>query len=146
MSKTYVPVSLRRLVFERAQNNCEYCLNPASLALATHQIDHIIAEKHGGKTVTENLALSCVLCNMAKGSDIASVDPKSNEIARFYHPRQDRWMDHFRLNAKTGQIEALTSVGRATAQLLQLNRPKSISERLLLLQVEQLVVPDSTVD
>lgn len=52
---------------------------------------------------------------------------------------------HISLNAKTGRIEVLTSVGRAIAQLLQLNRPKSMSERLLL-HVEQSVVQNSNVD
>lgn len=55
MSKTYVSASLKRLVFERAQSTCEYRLISTTLALASHQIDHIIAEKHGGNTVSENL-------------------------------------------------------------------------------------------
>jgi 5-methylcytosine-specific restriction endonuclease McrA len=59
MSRTYIPVSLRRLVVDRAQNRCEYCLIPQELSLAKHQIDHVIAEKHGGETGSENLALSC---------------------------------------------------------------------------------------
>ena len=138
MSKTYVPASLKRLVFERAQSSCEYCLIPASLVLANHQIDHIIAEKHGGKTVSENLALSCALCNMAKGSDIASIDPSTNETVRFYHPRHDRWSEHFKLNVETGYIEPLTSIARATAQLLQINRAGAIAERRMLLRIEQL--------
>jgi len=71
MSKTYIPTNLRQIVFERAQGCCEYCLIPEMLVLATHQIDHVIAEKHDGATVLENLALSCSLCNQAKGSDIA---------------------------------------------------------------------------
>lgn len=135
MSKTYVTASLKRVVFERAQNTCEYCLIPTTLALATHQIDHIIAEKHGGETVLENLALSCALCNMAKGSDIASIDPDTHETVRFYHPRCDRWIDHFRLNVETGYIEPLTSIARATAQLLRINRPESAMERVLLLKM-----------
>jgi HNH endonuclease len=60
MSKTYIPASLRRLVVERAQNCCEYCLIPQEIVLATHQVDHIIAEKHCGETVSENLALYLV--------------------------------------------------------------------------------------
>jgi ABC-type molybdenum transport system ATPase subunit/photorepair protein PhrA len=48
MSKTYIPASLRRLVVERARNCCEYCLIPQEIVLAKHQVDHVIAEKHGG--------------------------------------------------------------------------------------------------
>jgi len=78
MSKTYISVSLRKFVSDRAQDYCEYCLIPAMFALASHQVeDHAIAEKHGGKTVEENLALCCCLCNQAKGSDIASIDSEN---------------------------------------------------------------------
>jgi hypothetical protein len=48
MSTTHIPAELRRLVRERAAGNCEYCLIPESVAFATHAIDHIVAEKHGG--------------------------------------------------------------------------------------------------
>ena len=73
MSKTYISASLRHIVFERADGNCEYCLIPDALALASHQVDHVISEKHGGETVSENLALSCSFCNQAKGSDVGSI-------------------------------------------------------------------------
>jgi len=66
MSVTYIPTALRNLVYERADGCCEYCLVSEAVSFATHQIDHIIAEKHGGLTVEENLALSCALCNKLK--------------------------------------------------------------------------------
>jgi 5-methylcytosine-specific restriction endonuclease McrA len=52
---------LRRQVVERAGNCCEYGLLPQEFAASTHQVDHVIAEKHGGQTVIENLALSCMV-------------------------------------------------------------------------------------
>jgi len=52
-------VTLQQLVWQRAQHRCEYCQCPADVSLLPFQIDHIIAEKHGGPTVAENLALSC---------------------------------------------------------------------------------------
>ena len=63
MSVTYIPTALRNLVYNRADGRCEYYLISPAVSFAKHQIDHIIAEKHGGQTVEENLALSCVLCN-----------------------------------------------------------------------------------
>jgi hypothetical protein len=39
MSKTYVSASLRRMVCDRANGYCEYCLIPETLALSSHQID-----------------------------------------------------------------------------------------------------------
>ncbi len=95
MSKSYVPSALRQIVYERAGGCCEYCLLPEMFVLASHEIDHIIAEKHGGLTNAENLALSCVLCNKHKGSDIASVDPETGNIVPLYNPRQDRWKEIF---------------------------------------------------
>ena len=61
MSQTYITIALRRLVRKRARDRCEYCLVPESVTFAPHWIDHIIAEKHGGKTEADNLANSCVL-------------------------------------------------------------------------------------
>jgi 5-methylcytosine-specific restriction endonuclease McrA len=54
-------VEIRRQVVERAENCCEYCLLHQDLAASTHQVDHVIAEKHGGQTSLDNLALSCMV-------------------------------------------------------------------------------------
>jgi hypothetical protein len=61
MSETYVPAELRRLVRLRAQDCCEYCLIPELMTLAIHEVDHVIAEKHGGPTDEHNLAFACAL-------------------------------------------------------------------------------------
>ena len=50
MSQTYISTALRKLVRERAGDRCEYCLMPEAATFAAHWIDHIVAEKHGGKT------------------------------------------------------------------------------------------------
>jgi len=61
MSVTHVSPALRRLVRKRAGECCEYCLIPETVTWAAHTLDHIIAEKHGGTTTAENLALACTL-------------------------------------------------------------------------------------
>jgi HNH endonuclease len=132
MSKTYIPVALRRQVYERAKGCCEYCLIPDVATFARHEIDHIIAEKHGGQTALENLALSCTLCNKHKGSDLASIDPKTGKIISLYHPRQDLWPEHFHLSG--AEFMPLTPIGRVAMHLLQLNRRDRVEERQLLLQ------------
>lgn len=129
MSKTYVPAKLRRVVVERAYDCCEYCLQPGAFTFSSHEIDHIIAEKHGGKTVEENLALACKLCNTFKGSDIASVDPETSEIVRLYQPRRDPWRVYFQF--KEAELMPLTALARTTVRLLQLNRSDRLQERLL---------------
>lgn len=132
MSKTHISSSLRRLVRERANGCCEYCLIPEIATFAVHEIDHIIAEKHGGLTEGDNLALSCTLCNQYKGTDLTSIDPNSGEIVPLYHPRQDLWLDHFL--CKDARIIPLTAKGRVTVRLLQFNRSERIEERQLLIE------------
>lgn len=55
MSSTYIPTTLRRLVEKRANYRCEYCLIPAFVVFFPHEIDHVIAKKHGGETDENNL-------------------------------------------------------------------------------------------
>jgi hypothetical protein len=97
--------------------------------LAEHEIDHVIAVKHGGRTVEENLALCCTVCNRFKGSDIASIDPETGQLTPLFHPRRDRWDEHYQVRG--GEIVALTAKGRVTVSLLRMNRPTRIKERRL---------------
>ena len=60
------------------------------LTLAAHEIDHVVAVKHGGQSLKENLSGSCSLCNRYKGSDIASIDPQTGQLTPLFHPRADR--------------------------------------------------------
>lgn len=134
MTRVYVAAGLRRLVRERARGRCEYCLAPDSVSFLPFEPDHIVAQKHGGATDEGNLALCCSLCNKHKGSDLASVDPESGEVVLLYHPRRDRWAEHFLLVAL--RIEGASSRGRATVRLLQLNRVERLEERALLVEAE----------
>jgi hypothetical protein len=127
MSNTYIPTALRRLVENRAQHRCEYCLLPAQIAFFPHEIDHIIAEKHGGKTDDENLAYTCWRCNRHKGSDLGSFDPETQEFCFLFHPRDRVWTEEFRVEGS--KIVGLTAIGRTTVKLLQLNTPERLAER-----------------
>jgi hypothetical protein len=142
MSTTRIPPDLRRLVRQRAADCCEYCLIPESMTLATHAIDHIIAEKHGGLTVDENLALSCAVCNGYKGSDLASVDPETGDIIPLFHPRRDRWGDHFSIAEE--RFEPRTATGRVTVRLLRFNDANRTKERILLIKAGVLRLPPTT--
>ena len=135
----YIPVALRKLVYERAKGRCEYCLIPDEVTFAAHEVDHIVAQKHGGRTQADNLALSCAVCNKYKGSDLTSIDPETGEIVPLYHPRQQAWSEHFRLQGAL--FVPLTSTGRVTMRLLQLNSPDRIEERELLLAAGFLLMP-----
>ena len=51
-----IEAALRDFVRLRANGFCEYCRISERFTLAEHQIDHVIAVKHGGQTVGDNLA------------------------------------------------------------------------------------------
>jgi hypothetical protein len=134
MSGTYISAALRRDVIERAENCCEYCSVSQEDVFFSFEIDHIIAEKHGGETVSVNLCLSCPDCNAFKGSDLASIDYAGGSvIARLFNPRRDDWDAHFTFNPVTAQIEGRTPEGRVTVSLLRLNDPDRIIDRKLLI-------------
>ena len=59
----YVPADLWRLVLERTAGRCEYCRFPQMTTLLSFEIEHVIAEKHGGAAYADNLALACFFCN-----------------------------------------------------------------------------------
>ncbi|MCD4684682.1 MAG: HNH endonuclease [Anaerolineae bacterium] len=124
---SYVPDELRRQIHTRAQGRCEYCLIHEQFTMKTHEVDHVVAEKHGGPTEDANLCLSCFDCNRHKGSDLCSLDTVSSAVVTLFHPRHDVWSDHFRLNG--GFIEPLTPKGRVSARLLRMNTPERIAER-----------------
>ena len=142
MSKTYIPAPLRRSVRARANECCEYCGISESAVFATHEVEHIVAEKHRGVTGEENLALSCSVCNKHKGSDLTSIDPETGETVRLFHPREDHWIDHFELK-DSGEVVPLTAKGRVTALLLQINREDRLEERELLLRAGKYSAPVS---
>lgn len=133
MSTTYIPVALRRLVEERAKYRCEYCLLPANLSFFSHEIDHIIAEKHEGKTEANNLAYTCWRCNRYKGTDLGSFDPQTGDFCLLFNPRTQEWGKHFEVN--NFQLLGLTAIGRTTVKLLQLNNDERIAERERLSQI-----------
>ncbi len=134
MSKTYISVAERRFVRERAQGRCEYCLIHEDDVDLSHQVDHIIAEKHGGETTRENLAYACFLCNNAKGSDIASLD-LSNRITRFFNPRTDIWSEYFQLSGDSFNL--LTPIAEATERIFGFNTPERRLERRGLQQLNR---------
>ena len=74
----------------------------------------------------------CTLWNRHKGSDLASIDSETGAMSRLFHPRRDRWDEHFEMRGPL--IVARTGVGRATVRLLQLNLPQRIKEREVMIQ------------
>jgi HNH endonuclease len=132
---SYVRPHLRRLVAHRAHHVCEYCLIHEDDAFFGCEIEHIISEKHGGKTVASNLAWACAVCNRFKGSDIATILPGTRKLIRLFDPRSDEWSEHFRLRGS--RIVGVSDMGKATVSLLDINSPERIMERQTLIAVDR---------
>lgn len=133
---SYISSALRQFVIQRANNRCEYCLFPRQISLFVFEMEHILAEKHGGETTATNLALACPYCNRAKGTDLGSIDPDTNQLTPFFNPRIQVWETHFELD-ENAQILPLTPEGRVTARILQFNEPERVLERQRLRAVGQ---------
>lgn len=124
--------SLRRLVAHRAQGRCEYCRMPQKGTSLPHEMDHIRAKKHRGLKTPANTAWACAQCNRAKGSDASSFDPATDLLVPLFNPRTDDWSEHFEWDGP--RLTGLTSIGRATVELLKINRADRIEHRRLLMQ------------
>ena len=127
-----VSSALRQVVIQRARSRCEYCLYPMTASLFTFEMEHVVAEKHGGSTTLDNLALACPYCNRFKGTDLGSIDPETGQLTPFFNPRTQAWADHFRLDG--AQLIPLTAEARVTVAILQFNQPDRLTERERLIQ------------
>src|SRR4051812_49886467 len=118
----------RLLVRQRAADRCEYCQRRQfDSPLIPLQMEHIVPLKHGGDDGLDNLALACADCNLRKSSDLAGLDPETLALTPLFHPRKDRWEDHFRWEGL--RIQGITPIGRTTVQVLSMNSPARLRAR-----------------
>lgn len=110
---------LLRMILAHAEERCEYCHMPTAYDPLPFQLDHIIAQQHGGETVFENLAWSCLHCNKHKGPNIAGIDPSTRQLAALFHPRRQLWDRHFRWDGPI--LVGRTRSARATICVLAIN-------------------------
>jgi len=123
-----VPLSFQRRVRLRAGSRCEYCGIPQAGQEATFHVDHVLPRKSGGQTILENLALACVSCSLRKGARTEARDPQTGASVSVFNPRAHRWEDHFELTVGF-LILGRTPVGRASAELLRMNRVAAVEIR-----------------
>jgi hypothetical protein len=123
---------LREQVWQRAKSRCEYCQMPQEFIDAIHEVDHVIAQKHRGATTLDNLALACFHCNNHKGPNIAGVDPATGQVTRLFHPRLDRWSEHFSWQGAV--LIGLTPIGRSTVEVLEINLRHRVAHRHVLIE------------
>jgi hypothetical protein len=89
--------------------------------MARLEIEHVISKARGGSSDESNLWLSCPLCNRHKSDRIAGIDPETGQEVSLFHPRLQRWFEHFRWSEDGLRIVGLTPVGRATVIALHLD-------------------------
>jgi HNH endonuclease len=123
------------LVADRARHRCEYCRAPESIFNAVLEVEHIIPVVLGGSDNEDNLALACRSCNGFKGSRSGYIDIESIQVERFYHPRQDRWEEHFLVESESSEILALTAIGRVTIIGLKMNSRAQLTARQFWIQL-----------
>ncbi len=131
--------ALDAFVRARAQHVCEYCRVPQSAYDVRFPIDHIIAQQHGGRTEPENLALCCYACNRHKGPNIAGIDPETSALTPLFHPRRDRWSDHF--GWQGALVIGRTAAGRATIAVLAMNHARAVAVREALIHEKRFLFP-----
>ncbi len=124
---SWLPATLRREVIDRADGRCEYCGLSQTGQVATFHIDHIVPVASGGLAEPKNLALACVSCSLRKAARQTARDPASGLEVPLFHPRFQIWSDHFQWEG-VGLV-GLTANGRATVELLRLNRSLMLSIR-----------------
>ena len=120
-------LATRDLVRRRAAERCEYCRLHQDDNELVHHVEHIVAKQHGGSDDPNNLALACHRCNLHKGPNLTGIDPQTGLVVPLFHPRQDRWPEHFVFMGP--RIEGLSATGRATVQVLAMNDARRVEVR-----------------
>jgi len=123
MSRHYAAVA------QRAGHRCEYCHAPEAIFNFAFEVEHIIPRSRGGADDETNHALACRSCNLYKSDHVLGMDETTQSEVRLYNPRLDTWAEHFEADAKTGELRPLTSIGRVTVALLQLNGVSQLEAR-----------------
>ena len=132
MSKKYIPIAIQRAVIALSQGYCEYCVVPSDYSTDFFNFDHIQPTSQKGTSELGNLARTCGICNGYKHDKTKATDPLTQQICRLFHPRQDKWKDHFEWSKDGLRIIGKTAIGRTTIDLLQVNRKSNINLRKLL--------------
>ena len=113
----------------RAGHRCEYCHAPEAVFNLPLKVEHIVPVARGGEDTAANWALACRACNLYKATHGSGTDPESNAVVRLFHPREDRWEDHFEVAPESGEMVGRTPVGRVTVGRLGLNSVAQVAAR-----------------
>ena len=129
-----ITAALRRQVTERDKQRCAYCRSPLIVGVPM-VVEHIVPLAAGGTFGVDNLCLSCYRCNECKGARQQVPDPHDGQLVALFHPRVQRWADHFVWAADGVTVAGVTPVGRATIAALRLNNAWLVQARRIWLLV-----------
>ncbi len=119
-----LPLKLQEQVRARAVHLCEYCHINEHWQYVRFTIDHLLALAEGGTNEFANLALACFHCNRRKSDRQIAFDTVTNQNVLLFNPRLHEWMEHFIWSSDGMIIVPLTTTGRASIDLLDLNRKR----------------------
>ena len=122
MTRSTISQELRGRIAEAYGDRCAYCRTSAGVIGPLLEIDHIVPIAHGGSSGEENLSLACPLCNSHKADKVSARDPETGDTFPLFHPREERWNDHFKWSEDGTSVLGKTGIGRATVEALQMNR------------------------
>src|SRR5436305_12935555 len=132
MPEPQSPAERRAEVRARARQTCEYCHSQERFATQSFSVEHILPLQTGGSDDMDNLALGCQGCNNHKYTRTQGLDPATGETVELFHPRRQNWRDHFIWSDDFTRIVGLTPAGRASVEILRLNRPGLVNLRRVL--------------
>jgi hypothetical protein len=132
MPEPQLSTQIKEAVARRANDCCEYCRSQARFSPDPFSIEHVVPRSKRGTDQPENLALSCQGCNNHKYNYVEAHDPINGRLVPLYHPRHQRWNEHFTWNEDFTLVIGLTPTGRATVERLQLNREGVVNLRRVL--------------
>ena len=125
----YISVVERKQLLTADGSQCAYCQTTVENSGQPLTVDHIWPESQGGPTSFENLCFSCRRCNEFKGAATTGRDPATGQVVPLFHPRRERWNEHFEWDKSGTHIHGLTPVGRATIGVLNMNNDTIVKSR-----------------
>lgn len=131
MTRARISGELRRQVAESYRHRCAYCSTSQRIVGPLLELDHIVPESRGGSSEEENLCLACPACNGHKADRVSAADPERGATVPLFHPRSDRWSEHFEWSEDGTTLLGKTPVGRATVDVLQVNHADMVAVRRL---------------
>ena len=125
-----ITTAQRQTIRQQAGHCCEYCRVEEDGRMSRLHVDHIISLKHGGTDGDDNLCQACYKCNGYKGSNVAGIDPETDQASKLFHPRKQVWDEHFKINPDA-TLTGLTPEGRVTILVLRMNDSERVHPRYL---------------